>query len=106
MIRQANLKAAIERARQDTVHQTQSLIQKDRIILAMEVERLQPIVEYLQAPVGGETVGDTLIQLAGLIVNTKWTTPKSPTTEDWRAWLRDCGARLNEAAKAAEEGKP
>ena len=56
----------------------------------------------LSAEVGGERHGDTLIRLAGELKSCR--TRKHVTTDDWRQWLREFGARLNRAAEAESEG--
>lgn len=67
--------------------------------LLSRVAGLQAIVEYLNHRVGGETVGDTLIRFAGLLA-VVLPDEQNMNEDDWRSWLRDCGARLNEAAEA------
>ena len=60
------------------------------------IERLQAVISGIQ---GGERPGDTLIRLAPLIRSVKRTSDQpDTTTADWREWLLDFGARLNEVS--------
>lgn len=43
---------------------------------------------------GGETPGDTLIRLSGLVHKVR-TGTRAVTTEDWCSWLNDFGEKLN-----------
>jgi len=61
-----------------------------------KVKQFHNVISGIQ---GGERPGDTLIRLAPLIRSVKLTSDQpDTTTADWREWLLDFGARLNEVS--------
>lgn len=60
------------------------LIERNKRLNA-RVEALERVLDSKRQG-GGETIGDTLIRLAN-----------EELTEDWRGWLKDHGARINQA---------
>lgn len=55
-----------------------------------ERDRLLELLDH-KGEGGGETVGDTLIRLSKVSMN-----------EDWRAWMREFGKRINQTIKKTQ----
>lgn len=56
-------------------------------------ERLEEL-ENVTGVVGGETLGDTLIRLGGLL-QAVLVDDQGADVDDWKEWLADVGERLN-----------